>query len=156
MSAIRICPLCLGLVGALVLLSPVSQATIYKWVDEQGRVSFSDQPQSENAKPIDIRVHQPHRSKAADSKNNQSRQPGKPPSQQGGQLPDSEAQQQAPRLSRKEKRRRCADARKRLQAITVRNRVRERDASGNLRFLTEKERQQRLKQAKTNIRKYCR
>ncbi len=140
--------------GMLVMLN--ASATIYKWVDEQGKINYSDQPQSKNAEAVDIRVSQPARPANTDSKDNQTPASGKPAEQAEPQPQAAPQKNTPPKLSRKEKRARCADAKKRLQAITVRNRVRERDEKGNLRYLGEEERQARLKDAQKNIRKYCR
>lgn len=42
---------------ALFLLSPVSQAQIYKWVDEQGRTHYSERKEDAGkAKVVDLRV----------------------------------------------------------------------------------------------------
>ncbi len=137
--------------GMLAMLN--ASATIYKWVDAQGKINYSDQPQSQDAVAVDIRVSQPARPANTDSKDNQTPALGKPAEQPQQAVPQKN---ESPKLSHKEKRARCADAKQRLQAITVRNRVRERDEKGNLRYLSEEERQARLKDAQKNIRKYCR
>ncbi len=146
-----------GIAGIALLCSVGASATIYKWVDSQGKVNYSDQPQSDNAVPVNIRISQPARQTAL-RKDNQSTATGKPadstaPTPVPGASPQPT---EVPVLTRKEKRLRCNDARQRLQALTARNRVRERDAQGNLRYLSEQERQQRLKTAQKNIHKYCR
>jgi hypothetical protein len=38
----------------LALLSFTATAEVYRWVDAQGRVHYSDRPDSENAKPVGI------------------------------------------------------------------------------------------------------
>lgn len=148
-------PLRPGMAALGMLIALNASAAIYKWVDEEGKITYSDQPQGNNAVAVDIRVSQPAADDDDTGKDNQSQAAGKPEAE--AQPPQAGPQNnEPPKLSRKEKRARCADARKRLQAITARNRVRERDASGNTRYLTEKERQARLRQARKNIRKYCR
>ena len=153
MSVLRQFSLRLLITGLCMLVMLNASATIYKWVDAQGKINYSDQPQNKDAVAVDIRVSQPARPANTSSKDNQTPASGKPAEQQQQATPQKNT---PPKLSRKEKRARCADARKRLQAITVRNRVRERDEKGNLRYLSEKERQARLKDAQKNIRKYCR
>ena len=152
-------PLRPGMAALGMLIALNASAAIYKWVDEEGKITYSDQPQGNNAVAVDIRVSQPAARADDTGKDNQSQASGKPKTPEETPARPTQAEPQKnepPKLSRKEKRARCADARKRLQAITARNRVRERDASGNTRYLSEKERQARLKQARKNIRKYCR
>ena len=42
------------LISALVLLSATANAKIYKWVDENGSVHFSDKPYSQDAKEVNV------------------------------------------------------------------------------------------------------
>ena len=37
---------------ALLLISPLARAEVYKWTDEHGRVHYSDQPREQEAKTI--------------------------------------------------------------------------------------------------------
>jgi hypothetical protein len=55
----------------------------------------------------------------------------------------------------KEVKRRCETARQDLAVIQARGQLRERDEKGNTRYVSEKERQQRIKHAKDQIREYC-
>lgn len=41
------------LLGSLLLTGPLAQAEMYKWVDEEGNVSYSDQPQHKDARKLD-------------------------------------------------------------------------------------------------------
>lgn len=41
------------LLGSLLLLGQAAQAEMYKWVDEDGNVSYSDQPQHKDARKLD-------------------------------------------------------------------------------------------------------
>lgn len=41
------------LLGSLLLLGHTAQAQMYKWVDEEGNVSYSDQPQHKDARQLD-------------------------------------------------------------------------------------------------------
>lgn len=43
----------LVLFGSLLLLGQAAQAEMYKWVDEEGNVSYSDQPQHKDARKLD-------------------------------------------------------------------------------------------------------
>ena len=55
----------------------------------------------------------------------------------------------------KEVKRRCTAARQDLATIQARGQLKERDEQGNVRFVGEEERQQRIKQAKKQIKEYC-
>ncbi len=43
----------LVLLSSLLLLGQLAQAEMYKWVDEEGNVSYSDQPQHKDARKLD-------------------------------------------------------------------------------------------------------
>jgi hypothetical protein len=51
--------------------------------------------------------------------------------------------------------RRCATAKQDLATIQSRGQLKERDEQGNISFVGEEERQQRIKQAKQQIKEYC-
>lgn len=148
---------------AAMLLVPSVQAAIYKWVDEQGNVHYGERPATEatSKQRMDIRLREPTPAATEDtSASSEKTKAGQTEKQtEAGAEADKQAepkQPEKPKMSRKEKRGRCADARKRLNVLTTKNQVRERDKKGNLRYMGEEERQQRIKSARKNVKKYCR
>jgi hypothetical protein len=61
-----------------------------------------------------------------------------------------------PEISKKEKNRLCNEAKSDLAAIDSRGRMREKNASGEYVYLSEKQRQQRLDAARKKQREFCR
>ncbi len=127
-------------------------AAIYKWVDAEGNVHYGEQPVSQDAERLQIKI----------------REPVKPAASEDGKDADKETEDkdkkeeakpektEPPKMSKKEKRARCKQAKGNLNTILTHGRLRERDKSGNSRYLTDEEKQRRLKTARKNVRKYCR
>ncbi len=55
----------------------------------------------------------------------------------------------------KEVKKRCQDAKQDLATIQARGQLRERDANGEIRYVSEEEKQRRIKAAKQQVREYC-
>ena len=126
-------------------------AGIYKWVDENGQVHYGERPVGSAAERMQLDVRQPAAAteESSEEKTEQTAPaPAQPAAEEGEWV-------EAP-LSRREKRQRCANARERLQNIESRGRLRVTDANGQVRRLTPKERDARIRQVRKDIRKYCR
>jgi hypothetical protein len=126
---------------------------IYKWVDEHGVVTFGDKeqrPESTPAETVKIDTYVP---------------PAKPPAKEGDaakatkeakDAADKQKQAAAePKMSAAEKRKLCTQARGDLSAIQAHGQVREKDAKGNLTYLSEEQKQARIKAANKSIQEYC-
>ena len=133
------------------LLIPASgQTAIYKWVDENGKTHYGSQkPASQNAEKLNIKIKQPEitQDEAIDDKE-------KPVKKDQKQVDKEE--ETAPKMSAKEKKRLCVAAKSEVSKIEAKGRIRERDANGNSRYLTDKERDARLAEAKKDVREMCR
>lgn len=139
---------------AATLASPVSAGEVYKWVDSEGVVHYSDQkPSDRNASRMGI-----------------STTSSRPPASE----PSSQLQQQVERLeenqeleairarqkneeeeARKARQERCEAARRNLQQIETTTRLRVEGEDGELRFLTPEEILEQKKQAETAIQESC-
>jgi hypothetical protein len=142
--------LCVVVVASFGLAT--AQAGIYKWVDDDGQVHYGERPVGQAAEKLRIKVPAPATpaaSTAEDNKKDDSKQSAQPPAR----LPDEWVEK---KLSSSEKRQRCSSARQRLQTIQGRARLKETDAKGNVRALTPKERDSRIKKLRKDIREYCR
>ncbi len=127
---------------------------IYKWVDAEGTVHFS------GSKPLDTEAE---RVKVNTSKTGTA--PGAAALDKLKQEVDDEqdkikeegipAQPPVPSLSSKEVNQRCKNAREDLATIQARGQLRERDEKGNISYVSEEEKQKRIKFAKQQIREYC-
>jgi len=140
----------------LLFFQSHATAEIYKWVDEDGQVHYGEQTNSPNAKKIIIRQNEttkPRTIKKTETDKNKS------PSDEI-ENPDTEAQQpkktEPPKISRKEKRRLCNEAKNNIAIITSRGQMREINKKGEYIYLSEKKRQQRLSAARKRQREFCR
>lgn len=134
----------------LLITAPSVMATMYKWVDDEGNIHYSQTP------PVDREASTIAKPRTP---------PPPPPSTEGE--PDATASEGGEELQgdgpteeeiRAEKERiaqECQRARQWISEIENKPRLRVRDDDGNLRYLSEEERQARLKQAQDYLKKYC-
>jgi hypothetical protein len=142
----------------IVLLSP-SYAEIYKWVDQNGLVHYGEQPGNTDAKKVPIRNNvttKPRAIKKPENNGNKNTQSNSLKNQNGDNTGKQPAESKKPGISKKEKNRLCKEAKSDIAAINSRGRMREINAKGEYRYLSENERQQRLTAAKKKQREYCR
>jgi len=137
----------------------VVTAGVYKWTDADGNVHYGSQrPADATSERMKIETGiQPYADETTlkDKKD----EPGKKTGEESKEekKPETAAPKTAepPKVSRKEKNARCEQARKSLQTIVTRGRVRVQLDDGTTRHMTDPERSKRLAQAKKNVAKYC-
>lgn len=140
----------------LLYRAPLSQAAIYKWVDEKGQVHYGERPAAGSQSAEQVKIHdittKPRISKEdleIDAINRREAEE---------ERKKQEALQPKPvekKISPAEKRRLCKQARDDYAKISSRGRMREINSKGEYTYLSEKQRQQRLAAAKKRQRKYC-
>lgn len=141
---------------AAFLAAPITvlAGQIYKWTDADGNVHYgSDKPTAAAAEKVRVDTSKTGVNRGADALDKLKQQA------------DDEAQRikeegipeqpPVPSLSMKEVKRRCQTAKQDLATIQSRGQLRERDEKGNTRYVSDTERQQRIKRAKKQIREYC-
>lgn len=144
---------------AVVFTPLVVTAGIYKWTDENGNVHYGSQrPADTTAERMKIESgRQPYADETTlkDKKDKPGEKTGEKSKEE--KKPETAAPKTAepPKISRKEKNARCEQARKSLQTIVTRGRVRVQLDDGTTRHMTDPERSKRLTQAKKNVAKYC-
>ena len=145
---------CAGFTAALLLLvAPGAFAeTFYKWQDETGTWVYGAHPpahveaveirtvtgRSSNAKPDNAAT-------ATDAKDSETASEE--------QTTEDSAVAQAPRYKKDKKL--CEAARNNLEVLSSKAVVRQRDGEGNIRELSEEDRQDEMDRAKTAIDRYC-
>ena len=144
-----------------------SAGQIYKWVDENGVVTFGDKSQRPTMAPaerVDIKV-QPASPNAANKtgKDSDTAETDTPAGAQQDETQDKQQEQakppvaeEKPKMPVAEKRKRCKQARTDLAVIQSRGQVRESDGKGNTVYLSDEQKQNRIKALNKNIREYCR
>ncbi|HEB26147.1 MAG TPA: DUF4124 domain-containing protein [Porticoccus sp.] len=136
----------------LLLLIPTSFAEIYRWVDNDGKLHFSDQP------PEDSTVSEEVSSKMSPINRDSSAEEIEKLQQVfQGETPEEQAfhQQQKAQQQRREQsaERACQQAQYNLQVL--RGRVYFEDPDGNEIIVTEEQREQRANQLAEKIRRHC-
>ncbi len=133
----------------------VAVAGIYKWVDDDGKVHYSEtRPTGQAAKKMRVPTRIPKdnstykRPSFKTDKNDEEKADAK--NQQ-----DKARQQEDKGLSAEEKAKRCARARQVLETLSAGDRVRQKDAEGNISVLTEEQKQERIGREKKKINRYC-
>ena len=132
----------------LFLIPDISAAAIYKWVDENGKTHYgSERPKTSQAKKLNIKTKEPvtHK-KTKDEKKGE---------KEDDKNKTTQAEPEEPKMSAKEKFRLCNQAKTDLQRIEARGRIRQKDKDGSVRYLSPKERGQRIRAAKKDVKDFC-
>lgn len=146
---------------ALVLCCAPAMATgIYKWVDENGQVHYGERPAGSQAEQVHIRTNETvtrpdsirkktDEELAEDAETNKEQEAD---GETTGEAAKPPVEKVVPQY---EKNRLCREGKADYQNISNRGRMREIDAQGNYRYLSDQERNQRIARAKSKMRKYC-
>ncbi len=137
-------------------------AKVYRWVDENGQVNYSDQAGNTSAQRMDIdesQTSKPIPTKSTEAKEGTKKEGSEENSTQESAKEEADkkpVKAEKPKISKKEKRRLCKEGREDYKKISSRGRMREINKKGEYTYLSEKQRQKRLSAAKKKQRKYCR
>lgn len=136
---------------ALLTLSPVVQAEIYKWVDSGGHIHYSDKPPAQRAEKLDIesRPTDPERIAALDEKRLQAAEQREAAAAAQADRARVEAEQQSARDKN------CAIARKALASLVSATRVYEPLPDGGRRYLEQDEVDERMARARADVDEWC-
>ena len=154
-------PLILITLGVLIGLSSFASANMYKWTDDDGVVHYSQTPPMDREAEL-IResstFREPRSTPTQGEEATAAPETESEPADGATSAPEEEAgpSEAERRAAERERQEQCRIARQRITEIENNARVRTQDASGEYRFLTEEERQQRLKEAQDYVRKHCR
>ncbi len=129
-------------------------AKVYKWVDENGQVHYGEKPGNTEAERIKIRTNETTKPRTikkpeGDAENKAEGDPAKQPIAEPPELVEV-------KISAKEKRQLCNEAKSDIQIINSRGQMREINEKGEYIYLPDEQKQQRLATAKKKARKYCR
>ena len=135
----------IGILIAL-LLSPVCQAEIYKWTDENGRVNYGEKPASKNTEKIEIKSSpsNPDPELTEDRKEKQRKL-----LEVLEQERQEKAQQKTEDLKQK---RELEDYHKTLKEV---NQLYDLDEEGNRKFLSEEEHEKEIAEVEKNLEMHC-
>ena len=155
-------------ISLLTLSSTLCFAGVYKWVDGEGNIHYGQQrPADTQSESMDVQMHAPVSSSTYQKPGSE-----KPDDQAGDQKNDQtgkqeDGTQQKPQTAEEpvekketaaEKQRRltaCAKARKTLATMSSQGRVRSKDKEGNISYLSQEQKEAKIKQHKRLIAKHC-
>ncbi len=133
-------------------------AGIYKWVDKDGAVHYGQQrPQNTPSKSMDIQHYSPNgisnRKPAKQKENSSNKQAGTNNEKAGGTKEPKKKKE-----TKTEKKRRlaaCDQARQNLATMKSIGRIRSRDKDGNTSYLSQKDKEAKMKKTRDLISKHC-
>jgi len=136
-------------------------SNIYKWVDEEGNVHYSQQrPAAKPSEKMKVNAHAPEDSSSykrptLNKKADDAAQAEQ--TQENGS--DKNAEDDAPKVeSAAEKKRRlaaCAQARQQLATMQAKGQIRSRDKDGNTTYMSQEQKESRMKNIREAIAKQC-
>jgi len=146
------------LLGLGIVMSQVTAAAVYRWVDEHGRVQFGDRPPArEDAHRIEIKTPSPSTPQSTPAQT-----PGQRRELQQKMLDayrDEREQRQQQREQRAEeqarRKRACIEARDRLRLYRSTSALYELDEEGNRRYLSDEGYEAALAQAREEVARLC-
>lgn len=137
----------------LLMLAPMVQAEIYKWVDERGNVHYGERPHGAQAEELKIR-NQPGKTRAADPQQRLEKQKRLLQGYERKRREDSKQREEADKKAA-EKKQACSQTRDRLQAYEESQYLYRLDENGERQILTDAERAAETDRLRTDIKQYC-
>ncbi len=148
----------LSLFSLLLLYSTPGMSAIYKWVDEQGNVHYSsERPADNSSEKMDVQFHapkdtstykRPGQKEAATEQATDEKTPADKPAAEEEKKPMTAAEKK--RLAAA-----CQQARQQLATMKAKAQVRVRDKDGNTSFLSQQQKESRVKQMQDAVAKKC-
>jgi len=151
----------IALFSTLAISSSICLAGIYKWVDAEGNVHYGQQrPSDTPSEKMQVQKHAPQDVSTYN----------RPGSKKSGdqakdaqaddteKKPEADAEPEKKKETAAEKKRRlagCAQARNNLSTMESVGRVRSKDKEGNTTYLSQQQKEAKIKQARDLISKHC-
>jgi len=149
----------------LMLSSQPGFSGIYKWVDEAGNVHYGqERPNDAAAEKMNVEKHAPRDTSSykrpslnKDKKEGEGEANGEAGADADNKTPEAKAAEKKPESKADKKRRlaACAKARKNLATMKSRGRIQSRDKDGNTSYLSQKQKESKMKQQSDLVSKHC-
>ncbi len=136
----------------------VAASTYYKWVDKNGITHYTQTPPTEKgftATKIKAKSQRPTNPEEAQKRLNQNRESFHKAATDREKYADMTAEQKRQAKLKETIKKDCNQAKLNLDTLSQNSRVREQDAEGNFKYLSEDEHANRIKQAQEYISNYC-
>ena len=137
----------LFLIALISLLPATAYTGAYKWTDKEGKIHYSQTRPSSDIKSESLRIHG---RKPLDSSisNNTDKKDTK-------NKKDKITEKKENKASKKESKAACLAARKNLAQMKSSGRIRQRDADGNINYLSAKQKRESMKKEQQIIKNNC-
>lgn len=136
----------------LGFLPLATHASIYKWVDDEGNVHYSQQkPQNIKTEKMIVNSRAPENSSTYSKPSLKKKEEEKQATDKEGKAAVSEK----PEKSAEERASLCKQSQDNLQALLSRGRIRQKDAQGNVSYMSEEHKQQRIKREQDRVKENC-
>lgn len=143
------------LAGSLALIAASAvHAEIYKWVDSSGQTQYTQTPPPEGVESVNIETSQSPVPEAADTESvpkAEIKASEEPEQQKTGTARDPEKEAEIARISKQN----CITARNNLEQLSRSGQIRYRTGDGEVLRLSEEDRQQRIEEARSQIKEFC-
>ncbi|MDH5629955.1 MAG: DUF4124 domain-containing protein [Gammaproteobacteria bacterium] len=130
------------------------QPKIYKWVDENGKVHYSDKPVNDKAETVNIDTKQPDPQSQQKAQQRAIQQKEKALTQLDGEAGKKRVQQRQEQKQKKVEQD-CAKAREGLATLQEQVRIYSYDDNGKPVFMSDEERAEEIKRLKIGIKENC-
>ncbi|MDH5472741.1 MAG: DUF4124 domain-containing protein [Gammaproteobacteria bacterium] len=142
---------------ALIALFPVTAYTsVYKWIDEDGKVHYSQSKPGNNIEVERLRIKGAKPDYATSDAKPEDEMKNKPSDDtKKAEQPVAQPAQEENKLSPKEAKAACQSARTKLAQLQSSGQVRQRDAKGNISYLSDEQKQAEIAKAQKIIKKLC-
>jgi hypothetical protein len=155
-----------ALVACLAGVSTMVSAAAYRWVDDNGDVHFTQEPPPKGTMSEKIKTLKDPRPKDAEAEPKNGKKPEEAAGKEepkGDDKKDAKAQADAEKKALAEKKKQdakfnkeaCAKARANQKKLTESPRIKYIDKKGKATILKEEERQAKIKEAKDQVKKFC-
>ncbi|RDH81273.1 MAG: hypothetical protein DIZ80_14300 [endosymbiont of Galathealinum brachiosum] len=147
-------------ISLLTLSSTLCFAGIYKWVDAEGNTHYGQQrPADAQSESMNVQMHAPV-NQSTYQKSGAEKSDDQTGTQEDGaeQKQETTAKPEEKKETSAEKQRRlatCAKARKSLAAMSSQGRVRSKDKDGNITYLSQQQKDAKIKKHKNLVAKHC-
>lgn len=144
--------------GTLLLAASAQAAQFYKWTDEQGVTHYSADPPPKsvgNASEVKVKTRLPADSEAAGSKLEKQRTDAKKADKAAPAAPKKEDSATAAKPGPERYAEKCKNLQSDLKAMQEHARISVADDKGEVRTLTEEEKQQRIDDAQRQVKAFC-
>jgi Domain of unknown function (DUF4124) len=154
MDSIKMCELTtkINIILIMLIVSPVSVAEMYKWVDENGETHYSQNPPVEDVQVETIAP--PPRVNSEDANQSLSKTKEKADSLREERLTAKENKEKE-KMEAQQLKEQCQQLKQRLTSLQVRPRANKKDENGNLVRMTEEERQSDIEKTEKDIKDKC-